>query len=94
MAVLDDVEHVEEGRPLRGVHLVPAERALAGHGIDPPYLDCHIHLGDLRHGTGVVTSITVEGVGGSTSTVAPKSESFIVSRMCARIAWFVYALVV
>src|SRR5262249_29961611 len=89
--VLDDVEHVEQRHPLRRVDLVLAERTLARPGVDAPDLHRKLHQ---PLPTDCAASTTVDAAGRSTSTVDPKSDSCIVSRMWARIAWFVYAFVV
>src|SRR5262249_28210418 len=91
VTVLDEVERVEQRRALRRVDLVLAQRALAGLRVDPPDLERDRHHAPP---TVDVASTTVDGAGGATSTVAPKSDSFMVSSTWARIAWFVYAFVV
>ena len=68
--------HVEQRRPLRRVDLVLPQRPLAATRVDAPDLESELHQRPSRRSS---TSTTVAAVGGSTSTVAPKSESFIVS---------------
>ena len=93
VAVLDDVEHVEQRRPLRRVDLVLAQRALARLRVDAPDLDRDLHQPTPA---GAVTSTTVAAVGGlDVHRRAEVGELHRQQSTCARIAcrWS-YALVV